>query len=146
MKSSIALAAAAAVSIAAFAAPALAQADGQVLMADMNGAKEKPTPGDSKATGMAHVTVNEAKNQVCWHMTVQNLAQPTMAHIHKAGPNDAGPVAVALTPPDANGQSQGCATVEPALAKDLVQNPGAYYVNVHSAEFKAGAIRGQLAK
>ncbi|MFC3070876.1 CHRD domain-containing protein [Phenylobacterium soli] len=119
---------------------------GRPLMASLNGANEKPTPGDAKATGMAHVTVNLGQNQVCWDLMVENLAQPTMAHIHKGGTAEAGPVALALTPPDATGHSKGCASADAALAKDLIQNPGAYYVNVHSDAFKAGAIRGQLSK
>lgn len=148
MNSKIALAAALAAGLVA--APALAQpaheTGGRPLMAMMNGANEKPTPGDPKATGMAHVTVNEGQKQVCWDIMVENLAQPTMAHIHKGGPTEAGPVALALTPPDASGHSKGCASADAALAKDLLQNPGGYYVNVHTATFKAGAIRGQLSK
>lgn len=119
---------------------------GRPLMASLSGANEKPTPGDPKGTGMAHITVNEGQKQVCWDISVENLADPTMAHIHKGGPNEAGPVALALTPPDASGHSKGCASADEALAKDLIQNPGAYYVNVHTGAFKAGAIRGQLSK
>ena len=129
------------------AAPAFAaDAAGHPLMAMLSGSNEKPTAGDPKAGGMAHVTVNAAEDQVCYELTVENLAHPIMAHIHKGGASEAGPVALALTPPDANGHSKGCATVDKALGKDLVDNPGAYYVNVHSAEFKGGAIRGQLSK
>ncbi|MBS1786273.1 MAG: CHRD domain-containing protein [Acidobacteria bacterium] len=29
---------------------------------------------------------------------------------------------------------------------DIMKNPGNYYVNVHTAEFPNGAIRGQLGK
>jgi len=128
------------------AVPALAQQGGHPLMAMLSGANEKPTPGDPAASGMAHVTVNPGQNQVCYELMVEKLAQPTMAHIHKGGPNEAGPVALALSPPDPAGHSKACVAADPALAKDLVQNPGDYYVNVHSAQFKAGAIRGQLAK
>lgn len=130
----------------ALAADAPAAAGGPMLMATLAGANEKPTAGDPKASGMAHVTVDPGQSQVCYELTVKDLAQPTMAHIHKGGANEAGPPAVALTPPDANGQSKGCTNVEAALAKDLVANPGGYYVNVHSATYKAGAIRGQLGK
>jgi len=54
-----------------------------------------------------------------------------------------GPVVVPLDAPT-DGSSSGCATVDRALAKDIRQNPEDYYVNVHNAEFPAGAIRGQL--
>jgi hypothetical protein len=32
------------------------------------------------------------------------------------------------------------------VVTDLLANPAGYYVNVHNAEFRAGAIRGQLSK
>jgi hypothetical protein len=51
-----------------------------------------------------------------------------------------------LTAPDASGKSAGCATADPAVVTDLLANPTGYYVNVHNAEFRAGAIRGQLSK
>jgi len=121
--------------LAAVAAPALAQS----FNATLNGANEKPAPADPKATGAAKVTVKDT--QVCYDLSVKDLNAPTMAHIHKGGAEVAGPVAVPLSPPDASGKSQGCVNADPAVAKDIAANPGDYYVNVHSAQYKAGAIR-----
>jgi hypothetical protein len=116
------------------------------LSAHLMGSNEKPTAGDPNGMGHATVKVDTAKNQVCYDLMVEKLGSAaTMAHIHKAGPDAAGPVAVPLTSP-ANGKSSGCATVDPAVAKDIAANPGGYYVNVHTEQFKAGAIRGQLSK
>jgi hypothetical protein len=45
-----------------------------------------------------------------------------------------------------DGDSSGCVEVDRELIKEIIQNPGDYYVNVHNADFGPGAVRGQLAK
>lgn len=133
-----------ALAVAALAAPSVAAEVS--LSAHMMGSAEKPNAGDPDGMGHATVKVDVAKSQVCYTLMVEGIAPATMAHIHKAGPDAAGPVAVPLTKPDAAGKASGCVTVDAAVAGDIAANPGGYYVNVHNAEFGAGAIRGQLSK
>ena len=52
---------------------------------------------------------------------------------------------VPLSPPT-SGSSEGCRTVDGVLAKNILQHPEAYYVNVHTTVFPGGEIRGQLEK
>jgi hypothetical protein len=66
-------------------------------------------------------------------------------HIHKGGPGAAGPVVVPLQTPNAAGAASGCTAVARPLVAAILAQPAAYYLNVHTAEFAAGAIRGQLA-
>jgi hypothetical protein len=69
-----------------------------------------------------------------------------MAHIHFAPAGVAGPVVVNFDPP-VNGSSEGCTNaVDPAVAQNILTHPEQYYVNVHNAEWPAGAVRGQLSK
>lgn len=116
-----------------------------MYMVNLSGAAEKPTAGDPDGGGMAHIHLDTAKNQVCYDVSVTGIAPATMAHIHKAGADAAGPVVLPMQAPGADGKVSACADADPALIKDLADNPAAYYVNVHNAEFKAGAVRGQLA-
>ena len=64
------------------------------------------------------------------------------AHIHRAPAGSPGPVVIGFNPA-VNGLS-GCVSADPDLIKTIRQNPEGFYVNVHTAEFPAGAVRGQL--
>jgi hypothetical protein len=100
---------------------------------------------DAKASGMAKVRVDD-KNQVCWDLSSKGLTEVTAAHIHKGAAGANGPPVVPFSGVDASGASKGCATASADVAKDLVANPGGYYVNVHTKAAPGGAIRGQLKK
>ncbi|WP_341768795.1 CHRD domain-containing protein, partial [Escherichia coli] len=54
------------------------------------------------------------------------------------------PVVVPLRTPNADGTSSGCAPVARTLVTAILADPGSYYLNVHTSEFTAGAVRGQL--
>lgn len=113
------------------------------LGARLIGGAERPGPGDPTAAGAIQVLPDLAKSQLCYTLQVSKLSEATMAHIHK-GPADAsGPVVVQLITPTVQG-SKGCVAADPALVKDIADHPAAYYVNVHTLKFPAGAIRGQL--
>ena len=129
-----------------FASAAAAQEGGRPLSAHLTGPAEKPAAGDPDGQGHATFRVNVGQNQVCYDISVEKIAAATMAHIHKAGADAAGPVAIPLKAPGADGKIKDCATADQAVVKDILQNPDAYYVNLHNAEFPAGAIRGQLSK
>jgi len=123
-----------------------ALAGGRPLNTTLSGANEAPGPGDPDGTGRARITLNQGQGTVCWSIHVENVTLPaTAAHIHVAPAGDPGPVVVTLGAPDVNGDSVGCATgVDPALIKAIRQSPSEYYVNVHTSDFPAGAVRGQL--
>ncbi|HEY5710676.1 MAG TPA: CHRD domain-containing protein [Allosphingosinicella sp.] len=134
--------------LAALALPGLlaAQEGGRPYNLTMTGAAERPGPGDPDGTGTAEFRVNAGQRRVCYTLVVSNIGTPTAAHIHRAGPESPGPVVVPLTAPAASGNSHDCATVTRELAQELIQDPGAFYVNVHTAAFPAGAIRAQFSR
>ena len=125
------------------AATAAADNGGRPFNVTMTGAAERPGPGDPDGTGTAEFRVNAGQGEVCYTLTVSGIAPATAAHIHRAPPESPGPIVVPLAAPT-SGTSSGCASVDRALAQELIRDPGAFYVNVHNAEFPPGAVRGQL--
>ena len=131
--------------VAAAAAFSPALAAGPVTMKTaLSGAAEVPA-GDPDGTGAATVTIDSAKGQVCYNLSVSGIDKATMAHIHKGAVGVSGPVAVALDAP-ATGSSSGCKAAPPEVIAAILAAPSDYYVNVHSAAFPSGALRGQLGK
>ena len=119
---------------------------GRPLFADLTGAAEVPL-GDPDGSGMAMITLNQGQGEVCWTIQVSNITLPARAaHIHIAPEGVAGPIVVPLSAPDESGLAAGCTSADPALIKAIRQNPESYYINVHNADFPAGAARGQLYK
>ena len=118
---------------------------GRRLTATLTGAAEVPGPGDPDGGGTAVITLNQGQNEVCFELTVSNIAPATLAHVHVGAAGTAGDAVVTLTPPT-EGSSKGCVSAGAELIKDIRQNPANYYVNVHNADFPDGAVRGQLSK
>ena len=144
-RSSILLVLAAGLLLASIVTATTGSTAGRPLHATMTGPVEVP-PGDPDGTGTASFTFNPGRGRVCFELEVQNIAPATLAHIHVAPPGEAGPIVVPLTPPT-DGSSSGCVEgVDPALINAIKKDPGAYYVNVHNAEYPPGAVRGQLSR
>lgn len=112
------------------------------LSAHLGGAGSPDTDGAGHATFKLDAT----KGEVCYELMVEKIGAATAAHVHKGAAGASGPPVVPMTKPDASGKASGCATADTAVVKDILANPANYYVNVHTAEFPGGAIRGQLMK
>ena len=109
----------------------------------LTGSAEVPGPGDTDGAGTAKISVNVPKKQVCYELRVSGIATATAAHIHAGATGIAGPPVVTLDAP-ASGASKGCVDVTAKLAAQILGQSSRYYVNVHTGDFPAGAIRGQL--
>lgn len=127
----------------AVSAASVAATGGRPYQTPLSGAEEAPFAGDPDGTGWARITVNPGLGRVCYWLEVSGIAPATAAHIHVAPAGTAGPVVIPLAAPT-SGSSSGCAEVSRELAKALIQDPTAYYVNVHNGDYPAGALRGQL--
>ena len=112
--------------------------------AELTGAKEVGG-GDADGSGTAEISVSDRLNQVCWDIKdVRNIGVVTGAHIHKGGVGVNGPVVVMLTKSN-EGTWKGCADRGSEWTQDMIKaNYSGFYVNLHTAEYPNGAIRGQL--
>jgi CHRD domain len=104
--------------------------------------------GDTDGRGSASILINSAQGTLCFAITVSGVSTPNAAHIHQnvAGANGAIVVGFTSVPTTGNpGAASGCISgVATALLNNIKRNPSGFYVNVHTADFPAGAIRGQL--
>jgi len=121
---------------------------GRPLSATLTGEAEVtregvPNQGDPDGSGTANVRVNPGQECISYDLTVQDIEPATAAHIHEGAADEAGPVVVGLAPPT-DGSSSGSVDVSREQAKEIVQDPEEYYVNVHNDPFPGGAVRGQL--
>jgi hypothetical protein len=118
-------------------------AGGRAFTVALTGEAEAPA-GDPVGTGTSTIRLRAGQGQVCYQLSVENLPAAAAAHIHRGASGVAGPVVVPLTTPGANGTSSGCAPASRTLVSAILGSPASYYVNVHTAEFPGGAVRGQL--
>jgi hypothetical protein len=113
----------------------------------------KKRAGDLDGQGGATITITKT-NMLCFGIVVQGIAAPALAHIHQGKRWVNGPIRVPLVPPAAflpsgtgdPAATSGCVAVDPSLLFDIRKHPQKYYVNVHTADFPNGALRGQLGK
>jgi hypothetical protein len=101
----------------------------------------QPVQGAS-GSGTASFTIRLGQNELCYTLTVTGLTDVTGAHIHRT---PTGAIVVPLTTPT-SGSSNGCATVERDLLREIVTTPGVFYVNVHSTAYPDGQVQGTLAR
>lgn len=126
--------------------------------------------GDPRGRGEAYVFGIDANTTtLCYLVQATGIGELSLApgnrrqaHIHRGRKGENGPVVVSLAWPQ-DGRSADCIAENrilpngsPAFARDpatgelratvfeILMNPEQFYVNVHNAEFPAGAIRGQL--
>lgn len=104
------------------------------------GANEVPGPGDPNGFGVATMLIDNVASTISWSFMALNIDMPlTAAHIHTGGFGVAGPPIV-----DFGGSLTGSSMFDADLALINPVNAGGYYVNLHTAAYPAGAIRGQM--
>jgi hypothetical protein len=120
------------------------------FVGQMDGMQEVPAAGDPDGRAVGFVRL-KGKTTVRFAFAWSAIAAPTAAHIHTGGVAQAGPIVVPFfaaptgLPPTINSVS-GEVEADATLVRTIRNRPSGFYVNLHNAEFPAGAIRGQLTR
>src|SRR5436190_8098756 len=102
--------------------------------------------GDPDAVAGMILIVNPNRNTVCFLTRWSDIDGTVVAaHIHLAPVGVPGAVVVPLFSGSfaSTDKTRGCVSAN-GLAGAILANPSAYYVNIHSTVFPAGAVRTQL--
>lgn len=112
------------------------------FLANLAGSDEVP-PNASTKTGLGEVTLHGDGSNLHIDLTASGFASGaiTASHIHQAPPGVNGPIVFGISGPF-NSRVAKDFSPTPAQVSDLIA--GVYYVNIHSATFPGGEIRGQL--
>ncbi len=132
----------AAVAVCAVVAGAGARAEVVHFQAKLNGASETP-PKVTDGHGAAEVTLDTTARTLSWTIDYSGLTGPaTMAHFHgPAAPGVAAGVTIPITGTMASPLT-GTAAINDGQIGDL--RAGMWYINIHTAKYPAGEIRGQV--
>jgi hypothetical protein len=112
------------------------------LTATLSAAKEVGGAGPAGGKGTFSATFKSGK--LCYTLKFSKLPNPVAAHIHKGTAKQNGNIVVDLKPTFAAGKASNCVAVKASLRTALRKQASAYYVNIHTQKFPAGAARGQL--
>lgn len=119
---------------------------------------EVPGGGNPAAIGVFQLRFDATTETVCFDIVLRGVQPPfaspaaTATHIHQGAPGEAGPPVVLFPNPQPRGDgplaSSGCLQrpfVDAGFSlASIEQNPGGFYVDVHTSAFPTGEIRGQL--
>ena len=111
----------------------------------LSGEAEIPT-GDPNANGTA--SIKTRGSEVCYDLRWSGV-EATASHIHRGAAGKNGDIVVDFFAEDsalAGNSKSGCVQADAEVVAAIASKPANYYVNVHSADFPKGEIRGQLAK
>ena len=116
------------------------------LSATLAGVTEGENPGNPDGSGTATITLDPDTGEACWDLSSEGIGAVLQSHIHIGAAGESGDVLIPLDVDGFDGTSEGCTSdVAAADIQAVIDDPAGYYVNLHTEDFPAGAIRGQLA-
>ncbi|MBN8825602.1 MAG: CHRD domain-containing protein [Spirosoma sp.] len=109
----------------------------------LNGTNEKPTATSSKATGSFRAILDESTSVLSYTVVYEGLT-PTMGHLHRIDTtrtDGTGPIDIPF--PSLTSPITGSTSALTPLQIYRLKH-GQYYANLHTAQYPAGEIRGEI--
>lgn len=127
--------------------PALAQQGGQFTVA-LSG-QENLNGGDADGQGSARLDLDPQRGTACYEITWKKLdGAVTAFHLHAARRGSNGPHWIDFFNEQnfdgERGKASECVRSTREKIEAVINDPSAYYLQLHSTAFEDGAIRGQL--
>ena len=101
-----------------------------------------PGGGDPDGYARVEVSISDNFDRICYEVDEVRGVMPTGAHIHMGAAGTNGPVVLPLKSED--GSWTACTEGTEWTQNRIEGNPSMFYVQIHTAEYPNGAIRGQL--
>ena len=109
--------------------------------AETNFAHPSGGTGDPDGSGAATISIYPIKRQVCFDISLSDVATPMMAHIRQAPALRNGPPIVSLfTGPGSD--LDGCAPANTQRLAHMISNPNDYYVSIATTDIRTERSAG----
>lgn len=120
-------------------------AERHAFTAELVGATGSQSAGDPDGHATVALDVGSGSDELCLTLAMSGVAPVTAVHLHAEAAGVSRRVLAAWTYPTPGGSAE-CVAVDGQLLKKLGQQPGKYFVDLHTTEFPDGALRGPLAR
>jgi hypothetical protein len=117
----------------------------QTFTTSLSGGREP----NSSTGGRGLAVVSLDGSSLHYFLWTKSIDAPTGAHIHLGRAGETGSIVLDFTPSFTSPVTgvflaEGSVALDSTLSQAILARPSAYYVNVHTASFPGGAVRGQL--
>jgi hypothetical protein len=108
----------------------------------MTAEQEVPVPGPVGGAGSASIDITERTNRICYRLVYTGIGPVSMGGIYRGDRGATGPLVINLEV--ATNGDEGCVSAHAAVIGEIHAGAEHFYVNLHTAAFPDGAVRGQL--
>ena len=102
--------------------------------------------GDPDGSAHGTLSIDSETGRIVWGLYYEGIGAPTAMHIHRGAGGESGGVIVPLNVESklGDGALTGTVTADMAAVQEILAAPEAFYLNIHTGDFRGGALRAQL--